>query len=174
MSRGLLMVNTGKGKGKTTAALGQAMRFIGHEGHQAACIQFIKGKWPTGEEHLPQAFGDRFYLFRQGKGFTWDRQNPENDRRLAEDTWEKAKSALFSGKYGMVIWDEINIVLRYNYLNVNDVLDAIKDKDPSVHLILTGRDCPEEILAIADQVTDMGDVKHPYREGIKAQKGIEY
>jgi len=173
MSKGLVIVNTGKGKGKTTAAMGQAVRFLGHGG-DVACIQFIKGKWPTGEQCLPEVFGERFYLFRQGEGFTWDRQNPESDRKMAQATWEIAKNALLSGKYGMVIWDEINIVLRYNYLNVNDVLEVLKEKASKVHVILTGRDCPEEIVAIADQVTDMRDVKHPYRAGVKAQKGIEF
>lgn len=173
MPQGLIMVNTGKGKGKTTAAMGQAVRFLGGGG-RVACIQFIKGKWPTGEQCLTEAFGEKFYMFRQGEGFTWDRQNPEEDRKIAAETWKVAKEALLSGDYGMVLWDEINIVLRYNYLNVNDVMEALKQKAPETHVILTGRDCPDEIVAIAHQVTDMGDVKHHYKQGIKAQKGIEY
>lgn len=171
-SKGLILVNTGDGKGKTTAALGMAMRALGH-GLRVRMIQFIKGKWKTGELKAAQSFPN-FKLSNMGKGFTWDSKNIEDDLERIHDAWEAGKEAIYSGEYHLVILDEINYVLDYEFLPVEEVVDVLNRKPPQVHVVLTGRNAPPQIVAIADLVTEMKAIKHPYGKGVRAQRGIEF
>jgi len=170
---GLLCVHTGKGKGKTTAAMGMVMRCIGH-GQGVGIVQFVKGKWDTGERVVLEKFPDLVDIAVMGEGFTWETQDVERDRRAAEAAWEKAKEMIESGKYGMVLLDEINIVLRYDYLALDDVVDYLKDKPEAVHVVCTGRNAKPELMDIADLVTEMIERKHHFRADFKAQAGIEF
>jgi cob(I)alamin adenosyltransferase len=169
--RGLILVNTGNGKGKSTAAFGTAIRALG-QGLTVSVIQFIKGKWKTGEMETAQRLGLEF--MPMGKGFTWESKNLEEDKALMREAWAVASEKILSGKYDLIILDEINYVLGYGYLPVDDVIRTLKSRPPHVHVGLTGRNAPDEIISIADCVTEMRDVKHPYRNGIPAQKGIDF
>ena len=171
--KGLILVNTGNGKGKTTAAFGTALRAIGR-GYKVAMVQFIKGKWKTGEVEAAKEFGDRFKIFTMGEGFTWDTQNFEQDVKTARKAWEKCRELLQDKEHELVIFDEINYVMKYNFLDPAEVVEALKIKPPLKHAILTGGGAPQAIIDIADLVTEMKAVKHPYEQGIKAQPGIEY
>jgi len=170
-TRGLLLVNTGNGKGKSTAAFGIAFRAIGH-GLTVSIIQFIKGKWKTGEMESARRLG--LELMPMGKGFTWESENIEEDKSLMHHAWTVASEKILSGNYDLIILDELNYVLGYGYIPVDDVVRMLRSRPPYVHVVLTGRNAPDEILAIADCVTEMRDIKHPYRSGIPAQRGIDF
>ena len=169
--KGLLLVNTGNGKGKSTAAFGLALRAIG-QGLTVSVIQFIKGKWKTGEGEAARRLGLEFTPM--GKGFTWESKNIEEDKALMRDAWRVASEKVLSGDYDLIILDEINYVLGYGYIPVKEVIGTLQSRPAHVHVALTGRNAPDEIISIADCVTEMRDVKHPYRSGIPAQKGIDF
>jgi cob(I)alamin adenosyltransferase len=168
---GLLLVNTGNGKGKSTAAFGMAFRALG-QGLKVCILQFIKGKWKTGEMVTAQRLG--LEMTAMGKGFTWESDNLEEDKALMRDAWKVASEKILSGHYDLIILDELNYVLSYGYVPSDDVIRCLRARPPQVHVVLTGRNAPEEIIEIADCVTEMREIKHPYRNGIPAQKGIDY
>jgi cob(I)alamin adenosyltransferase len=171
--RGLLIVHTGKGKGKTTAAMGLAMRCVGH-GMKVGIVQFVKGVWHTGERDVLAKFPDLCVIRAMGEGFTWDTQDRQRDLAAAARAWETAKEMMADPSYRMVILDELNIVLRYDYLPVEEVLEALKSKPRNLHVVVTGRNAKEELIEAADLVTEMTQVKHPFRSGVKAQVGVEF
>ena len=171
--RGLLIVHTGKGKGKTTAAMGLAMRCVGH-GMKVGIVQFVKGVWHTGERDVLAKFPDLCVIRAMGEGFTWDTQDRQRDLAAAARAWETAKEMMADPSYRMVILDELNIVLRYDYLPVEEVLEALKSKPRNLHVVVTGRNAKEELIEAADLVTEMAQVKHPFRSGVKAQVGVEF
>ncbi len=171
--RGLIIIHTGSGKGKTTAALGLAFRAVG-QGMRVFMVQFIKGKWPYGELEAAKRFEDLLSIHPMGEGFTWDTKNPERDRQKAWEAWQAGKQAALSGKYAVVIFDEINYAISYGYLAIREVADFLQSKPRDLHVVLTGRDAPQELIDVADLVTEMQEIKHPYTQGIKAQKGIEF
>lgn len=179
--KGLIIVNTGTGKGKTTAALGMVLRSLGH-GYRVAIVQFIKGAWEPAEkaafepwtlaatDKLPQ-----LEFHAMGEGFTWETQDKERDIAKAEAAWQKALSFIRNPDFRLILLDEVNIALKLNYLNVQDVLAGLQEKPANTHVILTGRGAPTELVEQADLVTEMTLVKHPFREqNIKAQPGIEF
>lgn len=173
-SKKLIVVHTGNGKGKTSAAMGMAFRTVAHGG-KVAVIQFLKSKedYKYGEQKLAEQL-DNFDIFTMGAGFTWDVNDRETDIRTTRETWEKCKETVLSGEYSLVIWDEINYVIDYDYLDVQEVLEFLEQR-PQVHIVLTGRNAKESVIEIADLVTEMKCIKHPYREqNIRAQKGIEW
>jgi len=173
VEKGLLVVHTGKGKGKSTAAFGMVCRAIGH-GYKVAVIQFVKGKWETGERAILEAYPDQVDVFTMGEGFTWDTQDRQRDLAAAHKAWEQTQKCLADPSYKMVLLDELNIVLRYDYLPLAEVVEALQNKSPDQHVIITGRNAKEDIIAIADLVTEMTEIKHPFRAGVKAQAGIEF
>lgn len=174
VEKGLLIVHTGKGKGKSTAAFGMAFRSLGH-GLPVAIVQFVKGAMDTGERMALERFGDLVSINRLGEGFTWETQDRQRDIAAAKHAWETAKDLIRSGEYHLVVLDELNIVLRYDYLPLAEVLEFLtKEKPGDVHVVITGRNAPDALIEIADLVTEMELVKHPFRSGVKAQKGIEY
>ena len=173
MPKGLLIVFTGKGKGKTTAALGMAVRAAGH-GLKVCFIQFIKGGWHYGELDAVKRFEDLIDLRVMGKGFTWKSDNIEEDARLAREAWDFACTAIASGKYHTVVLDEFTYLLHYNMLEIQPCLDVLAARNPNQHVVITGRYAPEPLIAAADLVTEMQMIKHPLISGIKAQKGIEF
>ena len=174
IEKGLLIVHTGKGKGKSTAAFGMVFRSLGH-GMPVAVVQFVKGKWQTGERVALEKFGDLVSINTMGEGFTWETQDRQRDLAAARAAWELAKALIKAGEHRMVLLDELNIVLRYGYLPVQEIVDFLtNDKPADIHVIVTGRNAPEELIAAADLVTEMEMVKHPFRSGVKAQKGIEF
>lgn len=169
----LLMVHTGKGKGKTTAAMGLAMRCIGH-GMKVGIVQFVKGKWETGERAVLDKFPDLVTITAMGEGFTWETQDRERDVAAAGKAWEAAQEMIADEAYSMVILDEINIALRYEYLDIADVVDGLAARPHMLHVVATGRNAHDDMIEAADLVTDMSLVKHPFRAGIKAQQGVEF
>ncbi|WP_425406908.1 cob(I)yrinic acid a,c-diamide adenosyltransferase [Hwanghaeella sp.] len=171
--KGLLMVHTGKGKGKTTAAMGLAARAVGN-GMKICIVQFVKGVWNTGERVVLEKFPDQVVMKAMGEGFTWDTQDRQRDIAAAEAAWAYAKEAIANPDYQMVILDELNIVLRYDYLPLDDVIETLKNKPHDKHVVVTGRNAKEELIEIADMVTEMEMVKHHFRGGVKAQVGIEF
>lgn len=171
--RGLLVVHTGKGKGKTTAAMGMAMRCVGH-GMKVGIVQFVKGVWNTGERKVLAAFPDLCVMRAMGEGFTWDTQDLERDVAAARKAFEMAKEMIADSSFRMVILDELNIVLRYGYLPLDEVLQVLRDKPRDLHVVVTGRNAKEELIEAADLVTEMTLVKHPFRSGVKAQPGVEF
>ena len=172
--KGLIIVNTGNGKGKTTAALGMVMRSLGH-GYKVAIVQFIKGAWEPAEKAVLERWQDQLEFHAMGEGFTWDTQDRERDIAKANAAWSKSLEYIVNPEYRLVLLDEVNIALKLGYLDVATVLDGLAQKPDDSHVILTGRGAPEELIAIADLVTEMSLVKHPFREqGIKAQPGIEF
>lgn len=173
--KGLLIVHTGNGKGKTSAALGMVFRHIGH-GLPVGVVQFTKSaKWDTGETRLLNQFPDLVTLHIMGEGFTWDTQDRARDIAAARAGWEQAKQLIRDDRHHMVLLDELNIVLRYDYLPIDEVLDFLRDEKPAdKHVVVTGRNAHDRLIEMADLVTDMTMVKHPFRQGIKAQKGIEF
>jgi len=174
IEKGLLIVHTGKGKGKSTAAFGMVFRALGH-GMRVAIVQFVKGKWQTGERAALERFGDLVSINTMGEGFTWETQDRQRDLAAARAAWERAKEIIASGTFKLVLLDELNIVLRYGYLPVEEIVAFLRDEKPAdVHVIVTGRNAPDELIEIADLVTEMETVKHPFRSGVKAQVGIEY
>jgi len=171
--RGLIIVHTGKGKGKTTAALGMICRAIGH-GYKVSLIQFIKGAMATGEKVVFDAFPDQIEMRPMGEGFTWDTQDRDRDIAKAREAWEAAKARIMDPDWKMVVCDELNIVLRYQYIPVAEVIDVLRAKPLDTHVIITGRNAPDALIAAADLVTEMEMIKHPFRTGVKAQPGIEF
>jgi cob(I)alamin adenosyltransferase len=170
---GLIIVNTGDGKGKTTAALGLAFRALG-SGFKVFMVQFIKGKWKTGEKKLADRLAPDIEILPMGDGFTWDTKNPAQDIATTLSIWEVGKEAIASGRYDMVILDEINVVMKLGYLDPGVVVDVLTSRDPRQHVVLTGRGAPAAIIEVADLVSEVVPIKHPYRSGIKAQQGIEF
>jgi cob(I)alamin adenosyltransferase len=171
-TRGLILINTGKGKGKTTAAIGTAFRALGH-GMRVGMIQFIKGKWKTGERQLGEQTPNLTWL-TMGRGFTWESLDLDRDRKAARAAWDIARGWLLDDGYDLVVFDEITYVINYGFVPLDEILSALQARRSELHVILTGRDAPEELFAIADVVTEMQAVKHPYRDGVPAQKGIEF
>ena len=174
IEKGLLMVHTGKGKGKSTAAFGVIFRALGH-GMKVGIIQFVKGKWETGERAALERFADQVTINTMGEGFTWETQDRQRDIAAAEAAWEKAKALISGGDHKVVLLDELNIVLRYGYLDAETVVRFLQDEKPGdVHVIVTGRNAPDTLIEAADLVIEMTMVKHPFRSGVKAQQGIEF
>lgn len=171
--KGLLMINTGTGKGKTTAAFGLALRALGH-GYRVGVVQFIKGAWFSGEQRALEAFGDRVVWHSMGEGFTWETQDLQRDIRAAEHAWARACALLADESIKVLVLDEINIALRYEYLDLAEVVSALTARRPDLHVIVTGRNAKAELVEAADLVTDMTLVKHHFAAGVKAQQGIEF
>jgi cob(I)alamin adenosyltransferase len=171
--KGLLIVHTGTGKGKTSAALGMIFRALGH-GMRVGVVQFTKGAIETGEAAFAAELQERIDFFTLGEGYTWETQNRERDVAVARRAWEQARLLLENPQYQLVMLDELNIVLKYDYLPLNEVLDVLRHKRNDLHVIVTGRHAKDELIDAADLVTEMKLVKHPYKNGIKAQKGIEF
>lgn len=174
VEKGLVIVHTGPGKGKTSAALGMAVRAIGHD-MKVGVVQFVKGAMKTGEKAVFDRFPDLIEFKPMGEGFTWDTQDRTRDIAVARAAWDEVKRMIADPSYKMVIADELNIVLRYDYLPVDEVLKALAAKPHMTHVVVTGRNAPEALIEVADLVTEMAQVKHPFREqNVKAQKGIEF
>jgi cob(I)alamin adenosyltransferase len=171
--RGLLIVHTGTGKGKSTAAFGMVLRCIGH-GMRVGVVQFVKGVWGTGERVVLDRFPDLVTCRAMGEGFTWETQDRARDIAAARAAWEEAKAMIADPSYRMVLLDELNIVLRYDYLPLAEVLAVLAAKPRDLHIVVTGRNAKPELIELADLVTEMTLVKHPFRGGVKAQKGIEF
>ena len=173
--KGLIIVHTGAGKGKSSAGFGMILRCIAHE-MPCAVVQFIKGAWDTGERRLIEGhFGELCQFHAMGEGFTWETQDKGRDIAAARRGWEKAKELIRDERNRMVLLDEINIALRYDYLPVEEVVEFLRTEKPAMtHVVLTGRNAKEELIEIADLVTEMTLVKHPFRSGIRGQKGVEF
>ena len=171
--KGLLIVFTGSGKGKTTAAFGMALRCIGH-GMPVAVVQFIKGAIDTAEERVLKGFGPQVTFLRMGEGYTWETQDRERDTAFAQRAWDAASGFLRDPAYAMVILDEFTIALQHGYVRLDDVLPVLRARPPMQHVVITGRGAKRELLDEADLVTEMGQIKHPFRNGIKAQAGVEF
>ncbi len=171
--KGLLIVHTGKGKGKSTAAFGMVFRAIGH-GMRVGVVQFVKGAWGTGERDVLEKFPEQVTIRAMGEGFTWDVADRQRDLAAARSAWEAAKTMIADPDYDLVLLDELNIVLRYDYLPLDEVLAVLGEKPADLHVIVTGRNAKDELIELADLVTEMTEIKHPFRAGVKAQKGIEF
>ena len=171
--KGLLMIFTGDGKGKTTAALGLAMRAAGH-GMQTAFLQFIKVSWKYGEMEAVERFKDLIDFQVLGRGFTWKSDDPAKDVEMARRGWKRAREAILSGEYRLVVLDEFTYVLNYSMVEMEEVLDVLDRRPAPVHVVITGRDAPPELVEAADLVTEMRELKHHYRRGVPAQKGVEF
>ncbi len=173
VEKGLLMVHTGPGKGKSTAAFGLALRMLGR-GHRVGVVQFIKGAWHSAEHDALTRFGDQIEWHSMGEGFTWETQDLARDVAAAERAWGKALDLMADESFAMVILDELNIALRYEYLDLAVVLAALAARRPGLHVVVTGRNAKPELVAAADLVTEMTLVKHHFAAGVKAQPGIEF
>ena len=173
IERGLLIVHTGKGKGKSTAAFGMVFRHVGH-GLRSGVIQFVKGAWGTGERMVLEKFPELVTIKAMGEGFTWETQDRDRDIAHARAGWEEAKRMIADPSYRLVMLDELNIVLRYDYLPLEEILSVLKARPLDKHIIITGRNARDEVIELADLVTEMEMIKHPFRSGVKAQAGIEF
>ena len=173
IEKGLLIVHTGKGKGKSTAAFGLAARAVGN-GLKVGVVQFVKGVWKTGEREVFARFPDLIEIRAMGEGFTWETQDRARDIAAAEAAWELSEAMMAGPSNAMVILDELNIVLRYGYLDLDRVLAALANRREDLHVVVTGRNARPELIEVADLVTEMTLVKHPFRAGVKAQIGIEF
>lgn len=178
IEKGLLIVHTGKGKGKSTAAFGLAMRAIGN-GLRIGIVQFVKGKWQTGERPVLEKFPEQVTIKVMGEGFTWDTQDRARDIRAANAAWDEAKKMIEACRgpqpaFDLLVLDEINIALRYDYLDIAEVVRVLNARPPMLHVVVTGRNAKPELIEAADLVTEMTEVKHPFRAGVRAQKGIEF
>jgi cob(I)alamin adenosyltransferase len=173
IEKGLLIVHTGKGKGKSTAAFGMIFRALGH-GLKVGLVQFVKGAWETGERAVLDRFPDLVTVKVMGDGFTWDTQDRERDIASARAAWDAAKEMIADPSHRMILLDELNIVLRYGYLPLDEVVETLKRRPKDTHVIVTGRNAKEELIEAADLVTDMTQIKHPFRAGVKAQIGVEF
>jgi cob(I)alamin adenosyltransferase len=171
--KGLLMVYTGAGKGKTTAALGMALRCLGH-GMKVAVVQFIKGAIDTAEERILKSFGEQVVFLRMGEGYTWETQDRERDTMVAQEAWGVAERYLQDPGLGMVILDELNIAIHHGYVPLDQVLKALVRRPFMLHVVITGRGAKPELIEAADLVSEMKMIKHPFRKGIKAQQGVEF
>lgn len=172
-SKGLLIVNTGPGKGKSTAAFGLVLRALGH-GHHVGVVQFIKGAWNTGEKRALERFSDLLSWHSMGEGFTWETQDRERDIAAAKRAWDQVLEFMNDPKIRLILLDELNIALRYDYLPLLEVVDVLSNRRPDLHIIVTGRNAKPEMIEAADLVTEMGMVKHHFSAGVKAQEGIEF
>jgi cob(I)alamin adenosyltransferase len=173
IEKGLLIVHTGTGKGKTTAAFGLALRMLGR-GRRVGVVQFVKGAWHTAERDALLKFGDLVSWHAMGEGFTWETQDRARDIAAAERAWEKARELIADQSFSLIVLDELNIALRYDYLDLKQVLDVLNARRADLHIIVTGRNAKPELIAAADLVTEMTLVKHHFAAGVKAQKGIEF
>ena len=173
IEKGLLIVHTGKGKGKSTAAFGLVFRALGN-GMKVAIVQFVKGKWQTGERVALEKFRDQVTINTMGEGFTWETQDRARDVAAARAAWERAKTLISDQQHQLVVLDELNIVLRYDYLDTAEVVATLSARPPMKHVVVTGRNAKDELIEAADLVTEMEQIKHPFRAGVKAQKGIEF
>lgn len=171
--KGLIIVHTGKGKGKSTAGFGMVFRALGH-GMKVGVVQFVKGSWDTGERWVLEKFPEQVTISALGEGFTWETQDRARDIAMARDAWEQAKAMILDESFDMVLCDELNIVLRYDYLPVDEIIEVLQAKPAMQHVIITGRNAKDELIEVADLVTEMELIKHPFRSGIKAQKGVEF
>ncbi len=171
--KGLLIVHTGSGKGKSTAAFGLALRMLGNN-RRVGVVQFIKGAWSTGEQPALAVFGDRIVWHTMGEGFTWETQDLKRDVAAAEKAWEKALELMADETIGLVILDELNIALRYDYLDLDKIVTALQARRPDLHVVVTGRNAKPALIEAADMVTEMTLVKHHFKAGVKAQAGIEF
>jgi cob(I)alamin adenosyltransferase len=173
IEKGLLIVHTGTGKGKSTAAFGLALRMIGR-GHKVGVVQFIKGAWHSAERDALEKFGDQVVWHTMGEGFTWETQDRERDVAAAARAWAKAQEMMADPAFALIILDEMNIALRYDYLDLASVVETLKARRDGLHVVITGRNAKPELVAAADLVTDMTLVKHHFAAGVKAQPGIEF
>jgi cob(I)alamin adenosyltransferase len=174
IEKGLLIVHTGKGKGKSTAGFGMVFRSLGH-GHKVGVVQFVKGRIETGERMALDRFSDLVTIKRMGEGFTWETQDRQRDIEAARQAWETAKEMIVSRDYRLILCDELNIVLRYEYLPIEEIVEFLRTEKPEdVHVVITGRNAKDELIEIADLVTEMTQIKHPFRSGVKPQEGIEF
>jgi cob(I)alamin adenosyltransferase len=173
VEKGLLIVHTGTGKGKSTAAFGLALRMLGR-GHRVGVVQFVKGAWHSAERDALAKFGDQVAWHTMGEGFTWETQDLARDMAAAERAWAKAQELMADPSFGLVILDELNIALRYDYLDLATVLAALAARRPDLHVVVTGRNAKPQLIEAADLVTDMTLVKHHFAAGVKAQPGIEF
>ena len=171
--KGLLMVHTGKGKGKSTAAFGLAMRAMGND-MRVGVVQFVKGKWQTGERAILEHFPERLTIRTMGEGFTWDTQDRQRDIAAAKAAWQVAREMLADESYDLIVLDELNIVLRYNYLPLAEILRELEGRRDGLHVVVTGRNAKDELIEAADLVTEMREIKHHFKAGVKAQTGIEF
>jgi len=170
---GIIIVNTGNGKGKSSSAFGMVARALGH-GMKVGVVQFIKGAMSTGEEQFLRRFPDEVSFHAMGEGYTWETQNRERDVVKAEEAWEQARRFLTDPAIGLVVLDELNIALKYRYLDVHTVIEDLLDRPSMQHVVVTGRAAPPELIAVADTVTEMNVVKHAFKAGIAAQAGTEW
>lgn len=173
MKKGLLIVNTGNGKGKTTAALGMAFRALGH-GIRVCVIQFIKGTWKYGELESAKRFSDLLEFHVRGKGFTWKSENLEEDKAVAREAWDLAKNKISSNKFGLVILDELTYLVKFGMVSEDEIVETLCNRPEGLHIVVTGRYASDKLLANADMITQMLEEKHPLKSGIKAQKGVEF
>ena len=171
--KGLLMVHTGTGKGKSTAAFGLVLRMLGY-GKKCAVVQFIKGAWATGERKVLEGFGPLMEWHTLGEGFTWETQDKARDMAAAAKAWETAKTLMQDPKLRLLVLDELNIALRYDYLSLDEVVTTLKDRLPDLNIVVTGRNAKPAMIEAADLVTEMTLVKHHFAQGVKAQEGIEF
>ena len=171
--KGLLIVHTGAGKGKSTAAFGLALRMLGR-GHRVGVVQFIKGAWHSAERDALEKFGAQVSWHTMGEGFTWETQDLQRDVAAAERAWAKAQELMADPSFGLIILDELNVALRYDYLPLQAVIAALQARRPGLHVVVTGRNAKAELIAAADLVTEMTVVKHHFAAGVKAQPGIEF
>ena len=172
-AKGLVAVFTGNGKGKTTSSLGLAFRALGH-GHKVCIIQFIKGSWKYGELDAAKYFPELLDFHVMGRGFTWKSDDLEKDKEVAREAWEFAKKVISENEYAMVILDELTYLPHYNIIDEQEILTVLEQKPKEQHIVITGRYASDKLIALADLVTEMKEVKHPYKNGIKAQKGFEF
>jgi cob(I)alamin adenosyltransferase len=173
VEKGLLLVHTGPGKGKTTAAMGLALRMLGR-GRPVAIVQFIKGAWSTGERFAFEAFGDLLTWHSMGEGFTWETQDRARDIAAAGRAWDEARAQMARPELALLVLDELCIALRYDYIPLRDVLETLAARRPDLHVVVTGRNAPPALIEAADLVTEMQATKHPFKAGVKAQEGIEF
>jgi len=173
IEKGLLIVHTGSGKGKSTAAFGLVLRMLGR-GHRVGVVQFIKGAWHSAERDALARFDDQMAWHAMGEGFTWETQDRARDIAAAERAWSKALELIADPSFAMVVLDELNIALRYDYLDLANIVSALKERRPGLHVVVTGRNAKPELIAAADLVTEMTLVKHHFAAGVKAQPGIEF
>ncbi len=173
LEKGLLIVHTGPGKGKSTAAFGMVLRMVGH-GRRCAVVQFVKGAWSTGERTVLERFGDLVRWHSMGEGFTWETQDKARDIAACRRAWEKALALMAEPDLALLVLDELNIALRYDYLPVGDVVGALRRRRAGLHIIVTGRNAKPELMELADLVTEMLAIKHHFAAGVKAQQGIEF
>ena len=171
--KGLLMVHTGKGKGKSTAAFGLAVRAMGND-MRVGVVQFVKGKWQTGERAILEHFPERVTIRTMGEGFTWDTQDRQRDIAAAKAAWQVAQELMGDESYDLIVLDELNIVLRYDYLPLAEIVQTLEGRRDGLHVVVTGRNAKDELIEAADLVTEMREIKHHFKAGVKAQTGVEF